>query len=650
MGNNLIIETLKRTAMDQFAGFNSPIESGDGRPRNQGILNAVLTRVAENTGAIASSTTESASSGGNTLMDRVVSAMTAGEGSTAALPQRRIVSSADRESQGPMTVVDTAKLGRDIIAASKKPQTRVGAAIEAAFGIGNNYVEALGTAGANRVGRLMRADLVPEDYLSDPARQALGIVATRTAELTAQLSAPDFEKRAKDYAQRALADKKGAMAARDYLVESDGELRDSEQRLARKIAIQVIRREESSLTDPQITSLVQAEVTQANLHLANGVFSRSYTQAKKAQLGIEIKRKLNPSDEKRIPVMRIKPTQLAWSAALGDPTKVKDAIIPALTPNERGVTGISIEIDPKTGDIYVLRGGGAVDTSVWPAADTNIQWVQTDRQAIVSDSKLFRRVRKWMGFRGNNMEVGQIMIENQKKRKSTLIPIIVRFPDSDDYSLEKPAEGGGYALALGLAGLKEAFQFSGNAIKTVAQNGNGNVFSTGVGEGLSRLRRALAGDPVDQDGIDAYALDLTKTELLKERYRPRLLVKRVKELVEQVKQSIESDRELVEAWQEESAQYITNREVLLSIKEERAAWIKNEIDALGRPPSAEDRKRLSDEYDRQFMAEAMTIKSLVTWMRVNSRAYVEAFEGIEFVQQGQIALLEEVGLGEFKEE
>ena len=184
----------------------------------------------------------------------------------------------------------------------------------------------------------------------------------------------------------------------------------------------------------------------------------------------------------------------------------------------------------------------------------------------------------------------------------------------------------------------------------MAQNGNGNVFSTGVGEGLSRLRRALAGDPVDQDGIDAYALDLTKTELLKERYRPRLLVKRVKELVEQVKQSIESDRELVEAWQEESAQYITNREVLLSIKEERAAWIKNEIDALGRPPSAEDRKRLSDEYDRQFMAEAMTIKSLVTWMRVNSRAYVEAFEGIEFVQQGQIALLEEVGLGEFKEE
>ena len=627
-----LLETLKTAAANQLIELGEPIGDGSSndQPASRGLVNSILTRSAIDSGAIAdpskkekkngekkngSSKSNGAEEG--TFMAHLVAAMAANKQLVSAnAPQRRVVSSNGQESSS-LVVVDPQELGKQIIA-HQGGETRMSRIISAAFGVGGDYVGSIGTAVGNRAGRLLGADLPPEEYLSEPARNALGLVSEKTLQLSQEMAESDFQTRARDYAKQSLAISRGPIVARDLLV-GNTQLREDEVHLARQIAVQVIREQLS--TDSQIAALTHQVVESTNLILAENIFTDANTKARKAQFGLEIKEQLNPDGDTRIPVLRIKPKQLIWSALLDAEEKAGEPIIPALTPNERGQRGIDIEMDISTGDIFVLKGGSLMDTTVWPADETRIDWQQDDKQSIFSDAKVYRGIRKWLLYRGRNMEVGHIVLAHQKQKRSISIPIIVRFPDGEDYWKEKPAEAGGYALTLGLAGLRESFQFA-NLVNGV-----------------------LRGQPINDDTGTIYAQRVSQTRLAEQRFRPRLLIDQVKQLVERARRSMDSDQQLVEEWQKQTKSWQDNLEVLRALSNRKRMWVENIIkDSPGLPPNVIE--NIEDTYDRRFPKIAETAQAYHQWLVVNSEEYRRSGVGIQSVEQGIIALLEQASVDE----
>lgn len=629
------LENIKNLALKQLAEINEPLgdDSGEGNSGG-GLLNTVLTRAAIDSGAIADPAAKSEKKNGEkkngkdsgdgvdaNFMSHLVAAMAANKQLTSSTPQRRIVSSGSQESSGPLVVLDPKEIGKQIIA-HQGGETRMSRIFTAAFGVGGDYVSSVGTAFGNRAGRLLGADLLPEEYLSKPARDALGLVSTKTLQLTEEMEAVDFQSRAKDYARRVMAVSKGAIVARDYLTGDTG-LRENEVQLAKQIAIQVIREELTQ--EANVVALTHQMTQNANLELAENIFTQAYTEARKAQFGLEIRQQLNPNENTRIPVLRIKPKQLIWSALLDAEEKAGEPIVPALTPNERGERGISIEMDVRTGDIYVLKGGSLMDTSVWPAAETRIDWQQEDKQSIFSDAKAYRGIRKWLLYRGKNMEVGHIVLSHQKQKRSVNIPIIVRFPDGEDYWKEKPAEAGGYALTLGLAGLRESFLYA------------------------DKVNGVLGGQDINPDTSTVYAQRTSQTRLSQQRFRPRILVDRVQQLVVQARNSMDDDKQLVETWQGQVDKWQQKLGVLRSLSSKKDHWVATMIkDSPGLHPNLV--QNIAIAYDGRFPERAETAQSLHEWIKLNSDEYRRSGAGIEGVEQGIIALLEQASVGELSDE
>ena len=489
------------------------------------------------------------------------------------------------------------------------------------------YLEASKTAAANRVARLFNGDLTPEKYLSEEALKAIGIVANKQESLQKELSTRKFSMTVNRSTQDIWKEIQGLILGREML-NGEKELSENEKVIAKAIAVQAIRENIESLSD--FKALVARTVESNNIDFIKEVFVNNYERARKAELGKEIKTELNPNDNDYVSVIRIKPMQLLWNSLLDEEELVEETVEPAFIAGESGHKGIEIKMDVRNGNIVVIKGGSNNDTEIFPAQETSIFWRQYDPQSIFSDSVLFKKVRRLLMFQGQNMEVGQIILYNQISKKIAAIPIITRMPEYDSALEDKPIEGGGVALSLGLHVLKNAFSFAEEAEDFINNGRN---------------------DQNDQIQRIEYAESLTKTEILENHYRVKPVEEASKKLIKNVRQRIIVNRIERDKLIDQIKHIADEKEKYERISQYFLNWLKrNKLLERYQKTRPEGRKTIINQFCDEVGFDVIAKrKEIMLWLQEHSNEWQAKTSAIQTIEIGEKAILEDVSIDELSQ-
>jgi len=248
----------------------------------------------------------------------------------------------------------------------------------------------------------------------------------------------------------------------DWRADDDfSQISPTERRLAFMFADQIARGADPE--NPEFLAQIEERVRQVNMGLAKGELWNMYVQQEQLRYAYDLARILKANDNRVL--FEVKPAEALFASVLGAGGFSK-AVGATLFKHEAKDRGIQVRLLQRSqnlgGDeIAVLAGGMGTGIDKLPVKSF-IEWKQSLAQQVVSDTNFGKFLRKLLGFGGENVEIGSIIVRNPKAPNvdKAVIPLIVRSPELTSRLDPRSVFGGGEALALGLRVMTQAVQIA----------------------------------------------------------------------------------------------------------------------------------------------------------------------------------------------
>jgi len=240
----------------------------------------------------------------------------------------------------------------------------------------------------------------------------------------------------------------------------------TERRLAFMFADQIARGVDPE--DPELLAQIEERVRQVNMGLAKGELWNMYVQQEQLRYAYDLAQVLK-ANKNRV-LFEVRPAEALFASVLGA-GGFSRAVGATLFKHEGKDRGIQVRLLQRSkhlggNEIAVLAGGMGMGVDKLPV-DSFIEWRQSQAQQVVSDTNFGRLLRAMLGFGGENVEIGSIIVRNPRAPKvdKVEIPLIVRAPELKSRLDSRSIFGGGEVLALGLRTVTQAVNIVDNLKK-----------------------------------------------------------------------------------------------------------------------------------------------------------------------------------------